>query len=127
MKAEKNIHISIRELRVLMRNHDTYLMHIQNRYKFPRRSYASVHGYGSVFQCDLAEMFPYEGFKYFLLVIDIFSRKIWCEAIKQKTAIIVRNAFDNILKRANCVPEKLESDKGNLKHCLNFKRCQIRL
>ena len=64
-------------------------------------------------QADLAVMLEFGTFKYFLLMIDIFSRKIFTHPMKTKTAAECRRAFDILFKEADIVPEKLETDKGS--------------
>jgi hypothetical protein len=43
----------------------------------------------------------------------VFSRKIWCEVIKNKTAKNIQQAFDQIFKNAGTVPSVLETDRGS--------------
>ena len=57
LKHEKQITISLKSLRTILRDQPMYLMHIRNVYKFKRRSYSGVHGYGQLLQCDLAYIF----------------------------------------------------------------------
>ena len=48
----------------------------------------------------------------FLLCVDVFSRKLFCRAVKDKSAKEIREAFKDIFSEANLTPEKLESDQG---------------
>ena len=57
-------------------------------------------------------MFPFEDFKYFLCVVDIFSRKIFVSNLKTKEAGEIRLAFEKIFKEAGGVCQKLETDQG---------------
>ena len=41
-------------------------------------------------------MFPIKGFLYFLLIIDVFSRHIYVEALKKKDAPSVAKAMEKI-------------------------------
>lgn len=51
LEYDKQIKISIPELRKVMKNESMYLIHLQNRKRFPRRSYeGAATGFGSIFQ-----------------------------------------------------------------------------
>ena len=66
LKFEKNFDFSIDQIREALRDHPNYLMHIPSRKHFPRRTYNSVHGYGNLFEADLAQMPKYQGYIYIL-------------------------------------------------------------
>ena len=70
-----------------------------------------MHGFLTLMQADLAEMFPSKGFKGFLLVVDVFSRKVFCQILKTKTKLEVQKAFDKIFQDAHGTPEVLETDR----------------
>jgi hypothetical protein len=55
----------------------------------------------------------YEGKKYFLAVCDVFSSRLWCRIIKDKSAAVVLEAFKSILKEVGTKPVKLETDLGS--------------
>ena len=84
-----------------------------------------------IWAADLVEMQKYskwnKGLKYFLMVIDVFSKYGW---IVQKTES-VSTAFDLIFKKSKRKPEKLWTDKGSefiSKHFKDFlKRHNITL
>ena len=53
-------------------------------------------------QADLAiYKFRREGFIGFLLVMDVFSRNVWAEPIRDKTAAVVLKAFKDIMYKAS--------------------------
>ena len=52
----------------------------------------------------------YNGIKYLLTVIDIFSKFVWIIPLKRKTGQEVTNAFSRILKERR--PSKMWVDKG---------------
>ena len=56
-------------------------------------------------------MFEFEGFKYFLVVIDAFSKHIYTEPLKDKSSKTVGNAFQKIYKEFGSPIVKLESDQ----------------
>ena len=51
-----------------------------------------------------------DGFKYILMVIDVFSKFGWAVPIKSKTGIAVAEALEPILKEIH--PKKLWVDEG---------------
>ena len=52
------------------------------------------------------------GDKYILVVQDVFSRKVWTEALINKRPATVAAAFRKILNKAGSVPAALTSDGG---------------
>ena len=70
-------------------------------------------GIDDQFDADLASLIYYaddnDGYKYLLVVIDIFSRYAWVQPLKDKTAPQIGNAFDNILSEDR-IPKKLHTD-----------------
>ena len=54
-------------------------------------------------------MYEYKGFKYALVVIDLFSLKIQAEALKTKSAANVKAAFEKIFAEFGATPEKLST------------------
>ena len=97
-----------------------YKLHSQNRRiikkTFPRRRVIARYK-DDLWQADLIEytMNTYpshnKGYKYILLVIDVFSKVIYVEAIKKKTGDQTAEAMDKILQRAES-PTMLVTDGG---------------
>ena len=79
---------------------------------FPRRSY-DIEAYGDLTQADLA-FFPEspQGYKYILILIDVFSRHLFAEPLKTKTSKEVGKAFEKIFKEFGSPILKLETDEG---------------
>jgi len=46
-----------------------------------------------------AEMYNFDGFRYFLLVIDVFSNHIWTVPLKSKETNSVKNGFEEIFQK----------------------------
>ncbi len=112
LAVEKDIHVSKAKLFSILRKDPDILLETKKKLKkIPRRS-MMVHGVGILWQCDLAEMHEINGKKYFLLCIDVYSHKLYCEALQTKSAKEVRNAFKKIFNVAQLKPEKIESDQG---------------
>jgi hypothetical protein len=89
--------VSEQRLYKVLKNDSIYLLHLTPKRKFLRRKY-DVRYYGELLQADIAYMFKWEEFQYFLLVIDCFSNKIFIEVLKSKSADDVATAFRKIFK-----------------------------
>lgn len=90
-------------------------LHKGARKNFPRRSYL-MKGIDETFQADLIQLTQYakenKNHNYILVVIDIFSKYAWTEAVKNKTAICVMNAMKSIFNRSGRICKKLHTDNG---------------
>ena len=80
-----------------------------------QRGRVIVSGIDDQWDIDLAsfekESEDNNGYKYLLVVIDIFSRYVWVEPLLDKSAIKIVNAFKVVLKSGR-KPRRLRSDAG---------------
>jgi len=111
LKLERNIDVSIQHLYKILSQEPIFLLHQRKSDKFARRKY-DVNGYGQIVQCDLAEMYNYDGYRYFLLVVDCYSSKLFVKALKSKDSEVVGKALEAIIKNFKAQIYKLESDRG---------------
>lgn len=90
-------------------------LHAPARKKFKRRR-VIVKGLNDLFQLDLVEMIPYsrfnKGFKYILMVINVFSKFLWAIPLKNKMGQSVTEAMSDILKIQRNVPKNIQTDFG---------------
>lgn len=90
-------------------------LHRQARRNFVRRK-TQMMGIEDTLQADLVEMIPYasknKNMKYILTVINIFSKKAYARALKNKTALEVTRAMTSILNSMNHPIQKLHVDEG---------------
>lgn len=90
-------------------------LHRSARKRFQTRRTVTT-GIGDLYQADLVDMIKLskfnKGFKYYLAVIDTFSKMGYAEPLKTKKAVEVRDAFERILERSNVVPKLLQTDQG---------------
>lgn len=90
-------------------------IHKSARVNFPRRR-VILKGINDLVQIDLIEMIPYarlnRGYKYILVCINCFSKKVWVEPLKKKSAEDVANAMQKILNEMKEKPKNLQSDLG---------------
>ena len=63
-----------------------------------------------------------KGFRFFLYVIDIFSKYAWVVPLKDKKGITIVNAFQQILKKSNQKPNKIWVDKGSEIYSNSYKK-----
>ncbi len=113
LNYEKGIQLSRNELFEIMRHDRDFLLETKKIRRTIKRRKMITHGYGSVWQADLCFMFQYASFVGFLCCIDVFSRKIFGQAIKTKTALAVRTAFESIFTEAHVYTRVLETDLGS--------------
>lgn len=112
LKTEKNIDISTKELTKILRNDSLYLMHLRPKVQIHRRHYY-LNTIGELLQSDLGYMFSFNVYKYFLLVIDCYSLKIFVKALHNKTSASVLASFEDILKNfSSTTIYKIEVDQG---------------
>ena len=113
LKLDKNIDISRNNLRKIMQTDEDFLLETRKMKKtFPRRA-MNTHGFCATWQSDVAFMFPYQNFIGFLICIDIFSRRIFCQLLKSKSSKSVQNAFKRIFQKLSDKPDVLETDQGS--------------
>ena len=84
------------------------------------------YGIDEIWATDLVAMQKYskwnKGFKYLLMVIDIFSKYGWIVALTDKKTESVSLAFVHIFKKSKRKPEKLWTYKGSEFISKHFKR-----
>ena len=54
-----------------------------------------------------------KGCRFLLFAIDIYSKYAWVIPLKDKKGVTITNAFQNILNKSNCKPNKIWVDKGS--------------
>ena len=100
-------------------------LHKPARKKFKRRR-VLIKGLNDLWQADLVEMIPYaklnRGFRYILVVINVFSKFAWVQPVKRKTGEDVTSAMKNILSQIKYPPKNLQTDMGKEFFNKNFKQ-----
>jgi len=88
-------------------------LHKPARKNFTRRR-VNVYAKNDLWQADLVEMIPYSkinaGYKYFLVVIDCYTKFSWAIPLRSKSAKEVTNAMSTILLDRS--PKLLQVDNG---------------
>lgn len=100
-------------------------LHKPARKTFKRRR-VIVKGLNDLFQADLVEMIPYarmnRGFRYILVVINVFSKFVWAEPVKRKTAQDVSAAMKKMLSQMKTTPKNIQTDNGKEFYNQEFKK-----
>ena len=107
-------------------------LHKPRRRHFKRRKIV-VHYRYQICEADLIDLRNIYGsnyrYKYILLMIDLFSKKIWLRKLKTKSGEETANAFKNIFDNMEYTPQTLIFDEGKEflnKYCdLLFKQYNI--
>jgi len=88
-------------------------LHKPARKHFKRRR-VIVKGLNDLFQADLVEMIPYakvnRGFRYILVVINVFSKYVWAYPVKRKSGEAVTQGMKKVF--SNSIPKNLQTDMG---------------
>ena len=75
---------------------------------------------------DLADFEKYKrinrGYRYILVVLDIFSRYAWARPLKQKTGVEVAHAFQDIFQKSGRRCKRLFCDQGTEFYNVNVQR-----
>ena len=90
-------------------NRQLAISNIQSISKFEKQKLHSFFR-GKILGADLADMqliSKYsKRFRFLLYVIDIFSKYAWVVPLKDKKANVVTNAFQKVLNKSGCKPNK---------------------
>ena len=103
------------DVKAWLRKQPTYTLHKPKRQRFKPLYPYRVSGSHVQFQADLVDYSKYSawnrGYKYILMVMDIFSRKAWAFPLKTKSgtdvAHVLRDLFQHIPS-----PKRLQVDEG---------------
>ena len=87
----------------------------------PKRNYPTnkiVYNHiDEIWSIDLADFSEYKitnnkGFRYIFVIIDNFSKFLWCIPLNNKNSQTIINEFSNILTTSKRKPDEIESDRG---------------
>jgi Integrase core domain/Chromo (CHRromatin Organisation MOdifier) domain len=96
-----------------LKSQDAYTLHKPLRKKFPRRR-TFAKGINDLFQADLADMQNLsqynDGHRYILTCIDVFSKRAFALAIKDKRGKTLAASFEEIF--SDTVPNMIQTDRG---------------
>ena len=111
LKLEKNISVSQERLYKILKKDSLFIIHQKNPPNIKRR-HLILNNYGEVVFGDLAYMYNYNDYKYFLLMVDGFSGKIFVRPLKARNSATVALAIDSICEEFNSQIYVFETDRG---------------
>ena len=111
LKTDYNEDISLDKIYNILKTIPSYVISLKPIKRFPRRKY-NVAGFGSLLQADLAVMYEKNGYQYFLVLCDVFSRHLFTEPLKDKSAKTMKEALIKIFNQIPTPISKLETDQG---------------
>ena len=107
--------ITKKEVEDWLRKQDVYTTHFKTTYKFPTRR-VITHGINDMWDVDLMDMSNLskenDGVKFILIVIDIFSRFLYVEPLKDKGTTNTLAALKKVMMKSDAQPDTLRTDAG---------------
>lgn len=112
--AAKELHVPVthEQIRRWLANQYTYQVHKKTKKKFRRRQVA-VSGIKSQLDADLMDLgkLRHDQCQYLLIVINVFTRKLFVAPLLTKTSKEVTEAMSHISQRST-IPKKIRTDQG---------------
>ena len=105
--------ITLNAVKTWLSGEETYTLHKPSRKKIKRNKVIvrSIDQQWDIDLMDMSKVAKYnDGYHYILLAIDIFSRFVWTEPLKDKSGKEVVRALTKIFKER--IPDTVRSDKG---------------
>ena len=111
LKTDLNIDVSENHLYKVIKNDPIFIIHQRPQRQIKRRSY-DLNNYGELVQADIAYMFNYNNYLYFLLVIDCYSSKIFTVPLQTRDSTTVAKAFSKIFAEFDGTIYEIQTDRG---------------
>lgn len=115
LNNNKEIKIPKKKLKAWFESQEAYTLHQKKRKNFPRNKFI-VSGINDTLQGDLIDISKLEwhnnAFKWLLVLIDIFSKKAWVVALKNKTNSEIVRGLTEIFSKFKEMPKRLQTDQG---------------
>ena len=104
------------KIRDFLRKNETSSLFKNVRRKFPRRRIVAHFP----FQIVMSDTINYrnisgpqnKGFKYIMVVVDVFSKVAWAEPMKRLNDVASVEALDSIISRMDEIPQNFVTDRG---------------
>lgn len=116
VKAEGRYPITLKYIKNWLKSQETYTLNRRTVRPKPH-SRVVVEGLDSQWDCDLGDMQSLAkyngGIRFLLLAIDIFSRYVWVQPLKNKTGQEVAKALTEIFKEGRQPKHILRVDRGS--------------
>lgn len=111
LHTNMNEDVSEYRLYKILKKDPIFIIHQRSPKEINRRKY-DIKFYGELVQIDIAYMYEFEGFKYFLLLIDCFSFKILTKALKSKDSQTMAYELNEMFEKFKAPIFEIESDQG---------------
>ena len=107
--------VSLGNIREWLQSKDAYSLFKPTRYRFKRDRVVTC-GIDDMWDADLADVSNTKIYNndvtYLLILIDVFSRYLWIEPLKDKSGRQVAAGFKTIFMSQDRKPKRIRSDKG---------------
>ena len=100
LSEKKNLKLSRHAIKQILEKLPVYQVHAFSKNRFKRRK-LTTKGAGIDFHADVGYMPEYDGYNYFILLVDLYSNYIYVEPLETKSADSIKKAFNDILKNNN--------------------------
>ena len=115
LKKEGRYKVGLQAIRRWLQDIDAYSLQRPLRHKFKTRR-VIAQGIDALWDVDLADVSNLakqnDGIRYLLIAIDVFSRCLWVETLKNKSHKSIIKGLQNIFGKGRS-PKELRTDKGS--------------
>jgi hypothetical protein len=115
IKEARKYGISRTDVTGWLSGQDAYTLHKGTTKRYKRRRYTLL-GIDDLWQADLADVSNLarhnDGYKFWLVIIDAFSKFLWVVPIKNKLGSTVADALNQVMLNKNRKPRNLNTDSG---------------
>jgi hypothetical protein len=112
--CSKYINITRKDIEAFLKKQPNYQMNQRITHRVNKPIIAKAPN--SIWCVDLIDLAKYSGhnnfFKYVMVVVDTFSRKVWLEKMRTKGALQTARALRSVFQRAGIMPSVIMSDNG---------------
>ena len=112
---KRKIKIKIKDVEKWLRSQPSYTLHKPVRIN-PKTRKVLVFEKDESWQIDLVDLTKLskmnDGYKFLLVAIDVFSKYVWIEPMKSKSAVEVEKALSKIFLESKRKPQTIQTDKG---------------
>lgn len=114
-KEAQKRNISKKTVDKFLQKHEAYYVHRPaiKTFKYKKMTGSSLYSH---VQADIKDLNAFKAsnnnFRYFLLIIDCYSKRVFCEPLKDKKPETVLNAFQKVFKENSFLPYFLLTDAG---------------
>jgi hypothetical protein len=111
LKTDMNIDVPESRILKVLSKDPIFITHQRRREKIQHRKFFLSH-VGELVQGDLGFMFSRNQFKVFLLVVDLYSHRVYTKALRNKSSKTVASALKAIFDQFKAPIEKFETDRS---------------